>query len=104
MANAKHNPFPNFKFKPIDLGRFFAEPSNVLPFLAIDCPAPQEPKNGFIYFPCDTRFGSQCLAGCNDGYYINETTITCSVSGTWEPGEITCNGKIWYCNLYFCSL
>ena len=65
----------------------------MLSILAIHCPAPLEPKNGFIYSPCDTRFGSQCFSGCNNGFYGNGTTkITCSVKATWEPTELTCDG------------
>ena len=61
---------------------------------AIHCPVPVEPANGFIYVPCNTRFNSKCLAGCNNGYYINETAkLTCTLKGTWEPKQITCDGK-----------
>ena len=59
----------------------------------IHCSPPKpKPKHGFIYSPCNTRFGSQCFAGCDNGYYKNGTAkITCSVKGAWEPTQITCH-------------
>ncbi|CAB3992609.1 uncharacterized protein LOC113676378 [Paramuricea clavata] len=58
----------------------------------IHCPAPPEPANGFVYSPCNTRFNSECLAGCNKGYYINGTAkLTCTVNGTWKSRKISCN-------------
>ena len=74
--------------------------NSILLILAIHCVAPPKPKHGFIYSPCNTRFGSQCFAGCDNGYYINGTAkISCSVKGTWEPTQITCHGKA-YMMLY----
>ncbi|XP_028412378.1 uncharacterized protein LOC114535196 [Dendronephthya gigantea] len=58
---------------------------------AIHCPAPREPKDGFIYSPCNTRFNSECRGGCNNGFYINDTSkLVCTVEGKWEPSQITC--------------
>ncbi|XP_028408856.1 fibrillin-2-like [Dendronephthya gigantea] len=60
----------------------------------IYCPDPPEPINGFIYSPCDTRFNSECIAGCDDGFHINETSkLRCTVNGRWEPNKVTCNLK-----------
>ncbi|XP_028412377.1 uncharacterized protein LOC114535195 [Dendronephthya gigantea] len=59
---------------------------------AIHCPVPPVPKNGFIYSPCNTRFNSECVAGCNEGFYTNETVkLKCSVIGTWEHKPVVCN-------------
>ncbi|XP_028408846.1 uncharacterized protein LOC114531439 [Dendronephthya gigantea] len=60
----------------------------------IYCPDPPEPTNGFIYHPCNKLFSSECIAGCDDGFYINETSkMTCTVDGRWEPNKITCHTK-----------
>ncbi|XP_028408894.1 uncharacterized protein LOC114531490, partial [Dendronephthya gigantea] len=60
----------------------------------IICPDPPEPSDGFVYSPCDTRFNSECIAGCDDGFHINETSkLRCTVNGRWEPNGVTCKKK-----------
>ena len=62
-------------------------------FTVIHCPSPNKPRNGFVYSPCLTHYGSQCSFGCDAGYFSESTTLACNENGFWKPENFSCLGK-----------
>ena len=63
-------------------------------FIVIHCGSPRVPSNGFIYSPCTTHYGSQCIVGCNDGYFTNNYMLTCDANGNWQTTNVSCKGIV----------
>ena len=58
------------------------------------------PFNGFFVGHCGDTYGSRCVMGCNEGYYLNgSATTTCLVkpghlTGYWDTAFPTCKSKL----------
>ena len=58
------------------------------------------PFNGFFVGQCGDTYGSRCVMGCNEGYYLNgSATTTCLVkpghlTGYWDTLFPTCKSKL----------
>ena len=62
--------------------------------VVIHCQKPLAPRHGFVYTPCDTPFGSECIVGCMRGYFMKEKgKITCNATGVWYPDNLSCTSK-----------
>ena len=57
------------------------------------------PFNGFFVGHCGDTYGSRCVMGCNEGYYLNgSASTTCLVkpghlTGYWDTPFPTCRSK-----------
>ena len=63
------------------------------------------PFNGFFVGQCGDTYGSRCVMGCNEGYYLNgSATTTCLVkaghlTGYWDTQFPSCKSKLCFCFL-----
>ena len=42
----------------------------------LHCDEINNPENGSVILPCDTKFGTTCGIACSPGFYTNSTTLT----------------------------